>query len=367
MSSLKMTLHQLHEPTSRPHAAHPRRTVAPGRDAARHGAAGSLRPFRRCTVVVPGGRWRSLRALVLVTGSDVAQRTPRDRKVAIMERAKIQRASCGRRRGIWFAALGPVAALLVAGDCSSYPESPPNPNRGAGWVKIDRESETASVPRIGLNGSAFISRRYWRCCTGSATDTGVTVTWSNVTTGASGPATQKASYCWFLQYFLCEHTWSALIDLEPGPNEIRVEAQDPGGDYGISAVMIRRVPAVTIEEVYEAEGRCGLRRLRWGPGALTTRPRSCRAETYSLQAVLTAQVRSRPRTYTIPDWGCGCRQRQWRRLGFSTRPRYCRAERRWSWAATATATRPRRSTTRQRERGPPRQRWRSREAATPRR
>jgi hypothetical protein len=169
-----------------------------------------------------------------------------------MLRAKTVPASSFRHRGIRFAPPGPLLALVLA--CSSDPEPPPNPNRGSGWVTIARGIETTSRDLIELQGSAFISPTHWRCCTGSATDTGVTVTWSNVTTGATGTATQQAAYCWLFQLYLCAHTWSASIELAPGPNDIRVDAQDPGENYGTAAVTIRRVPAVAREKGSDQAG-----------------------------------------------------------------------------------------------------------------
>lgn len=80
-------------------------------------------------------------------------------------------------------------------------------NVGAGWVTIDYPTteSTYTTDRLSvyLSGKAFISPTWWHCCSGSAEDTGVTVTWENVTTGVTGNAYQQAEYCWFFGYFLC--------------------------------------------------------------------------------------------------------------------------------------------------------------------
>jgi hypothetical protein len=66
----------------------------------------------------------------------------------------------------------------------------------------------------------------------------VTVSWRNLTTGASGPASQRVRTCWALTPYLCDHTWSADIPLALGTNEITVTAEDPDRRIGSATVLI---------------------------------------------------------------------------------------------------------------------------------
>ena len=120
----------------------------------------------------------------------------------------------------------------------------PYPNVGAGWVTI-KTYYASSPTNAYLAGSAFISPGWWHCCSGSAEDTGVTVTWTNLTTGVSGPAWQQAVYCWFFGSYLCGHTWSANVPLIPGSNGILVTATDPSGNIGRATVTIEPPPDTT--------------------------------------------------------------------------------------------------------------------------
>lgn len=122
-------------------------------------------------------------------------------------------------------------------------------NVGAGWVTIESPQPPAyttdSIYGVLLSGEAFISPTWYRCCSGSATDTGVTVTWSNAATGESGPATQRLTY--FCPFGICypgTHTWSAAIDLAVGDNLITVTATDPSGNLGRARITVTRTPDI---------------------------------------------------------------------------------------------------------------------------
>lgn len=116
----------------------------------------------------------------------------------------------------------------------------------AGWVTIsypttDDTYNTDNSPQY-LSGEAFISPTWWRCCSGDASDTGVSVIWRNETTGQTGPASQYVRYCWFLGLYLCDHTWSASIPIIEGNNNITITASDPSGNTGIDKITIIRSP-----------------------------------------------------------------------------------------------------------------------------
>lgn len=89
-------------------------------------------------------------------------------------------------------------------------------------------SYTEYCNSVNLRGEAFISSTWSRCCSGSAEDTGVTVTWENKATGESVNATQYVRTCYlFGTPLLCDHTWRASVPLTLGDNDIVVTAYDP--------------------------------------------------------------------------------------------------------------------------------------------
>lgn len=100
---------------------------------------------------------------------------------------------------------------------------------------------TTDCNEIYLSGDAFISKTWSRCCLYSAEDTGVTVTWENKTSGASGRTEQSVDYCGFLgHYYLCDHTWSVTIPLVLGDNNITITASDPGGVTGHDYITVKK-------------------------------------------------------------------------------------------------------------------------------
>src|SRR5256885_7527136 len=95
------------------------------------------------------------------------------------------------------AALAIMAATALFAGCAKS-ESSPSSNEpthvGAGFISIDSPADstyTTEFDSVYLSGSAFISPASSRCCSFSASDTGVTVTWTS-STGESGGADQDA-------------------------------------------------------------------------------------------------------------------------------------------------------------------------------
>ncbi len=113
-----------------------------------------------------------------------------------------------------------------------------DPNRvGAGWITITGSyigtSGSTGPSTVTLSGDAFISPKWWHCCSGSGSDTGVTVSWVNSTTGVSGQANQTPEYCGlFGTSYLCGHKWRATVELAVGNNVIAITATDPDGNLG---------------------------------------------------------------------------------------------------------------------------------------
>lgn len=133
-----------------------------------------------------------------------------------------------------------VLSLLISACGGGGGDEPPpddNPNEGAGWITID----TANVYPTDayLAGEAFISPTWWRCCSGSAEDTGVTITWTNTATGATGPANQYVRYdCLLSSCWPSEHSWSANVPIITGANPIVMVASDPSGNIGRAFITL---------------------------------------------------------------------------------------------------------------------------------
>lgn len=139
--------------------------------------------------------------------------------------------------------------LTILGTSGGGGDDSSTPTGGGGWVTIDQPTSAGqySTDRTGvtLGGEAFISPTHFRCCSGSATDTGVTVGWQNQATGASGSAFQSVGICWFFGFFLCDHRWTASVPLALGNNPITVTASDPSGNTGSAAITVTREPDTT--------------------------------------------------------------------------------------------------------------------------
>ncbi len=115
--------------------------------------------------------------------------------------------------------------------------SPETTSFAGGWVEIltpTAEAQYTTVcPDLYVAGEAFISDDLFRCCSGSAEDTAVTVRWENRSTGDAGSAAQTVNVCYlFGTPFLCDHFWSATIPLQEGDNVIRLRAEEAAGGTG---------------------------------------------------------------------------------------------------------------------------------------
>jgi len=127
---------------------------------------------------------------------------------------------------------------------------PPDPSgsqsTGFGSITIDTpvsdSSYSTDADSIEIGGTAFISPRNSVCCSGSATDTGVTVTWSAGAGG--GVASQSVQYCSgpFGGARLCDHRWSAQVALALGTNTITVRAADSSNNSARRTITITRTP-----------------------------------------------------------------------------------------------------------------------------
>ena len=123
---------------------------------------------------------------------------------------------------------------------------------GGGWVTIDQPTTETTYSTVcnsvELGGEAFISPTWWRCCSGSAEDTGVTVTWKNMTTGTEQKAYQSIDICYFLgSPYLCNHRWSATVPLALEDNLITITAADPSGVTGQDSITVSKpVPSFSI-------------------------------------------------------------------------------------------------------------------------
>lgn len=141
-----------------------------------------------------------------------------------------------------------VLVVLITSGCGGGDTSSttiPAPTSSNQWVKVDSISTTETSTH--LSGSAWVSDSWVALhCSGLAClyDTsidnypGVDVTYSNLTTGASGTA---ASYYgggtdW-------KHLWSATVPVIYGENAIQISVYDPDGKGGTITVTVVAVPA----------------------------------------------------------------------------------------------------------------------------
>ena len=138
-----------------------------------------------------------------------------------------------------------LAIIAVLAGCGGGDEGEDSSDTSitGGWITIISPSDTGQASTncntVTLRGEAFISDGYFRCCSGSAEDTGVTITWENLVSTKSGTASQSVRTCSFLgSPYLCDHTWSASIPLVLGDNIIKVTAIDPGGSGGTDIITV---------------------------------------------------------------------------------------------------------------------------------
>ena len=142
-----------------------------------------------------------------------------------------------------FAMLAAIAAcgdIGEGGGSSDY-----TGDDSGGLITIDYPTSESShmeyCNSVHLEGEAFISSTWSRCCSGSAEDTGVTVVWENKTTGESGNASQYVDVCIFITApVLCNHTWRASVPLTLGDNDIVVRAYDPADKMGNDSITVTK-------------------------------------------------------------------------------------------------------------------------------
>ncbi|MGA1794922.1 MAG: hypothetical protein ACMUIL_03585 [bacterium] len=135
--------------------------------------------------------------------------------------------------------------ILVIIGCGGGEGGGEEDDSGGGWVTIEEPTTepatSTNCDSIYIGGEAFISPTWYRCCSGSAEDTGVTVTWRNITSGEGGNADQDVDICYFFgSPYLCNHRWGATIPLTLGENQITVTASDPSGVSGQGSITVSK-------------------------------------------------------------------------------------------------------------------------------
>lgn len=138
-----------------------------------------------------------------------------------------------------------AGATLLAGCGGGGGASSTATGLTGGWVTVltpsDSGTYSSNCNDITLGGKAFISQTWYRCCSGDASDTGVTVSWKNLVTGSSGTAHQTPHYCLLIgTTYLCDHSWDATIALTLGDNIFEVTAIDPGGAGGTDTITVSK-------------------------------------------------------------------------------------------------------------------------------
>lgn len=146
-------------------------------------------------------------------------------------------------------------ALLAGAHCSfsSGDDEPVPPSLG---VWIDDHEAVVATEAIALQGQtecgdacAAIAWEYGSCPELTCpTTSDIDVFWVNETTGDGGTAPHgywadcSCSIVTGWCHRLCEHYWSALVPLAPGPNALRIHAVDAAGVSGDATTQVERVP-----------------------------------------------------------------------------------------------------------------------------
>jgi hypothetical protein len=130
---------------------------------------------------------------------------------------------------------------------------PPNPpwvdiqHPFNGQVDVGYTPSTADAAVL-VSGSSFVSPNWWALGGPSGATAGVTVTWTNLTTGDTGSATCTAvvtSYG-FLGSAVTGNDWTAVVPVVPGPNQIRVDASDPSGLTASATSILTPAPLAAV-------------------------------------------------------------------------------------------------------------------------
>jgi len=137
------------------------------------------------------------------------------------------------------AALALAALATACGGGGGDVQAPYNP----GWVALDAPASGSTYSGVCetlyLSGTAFISPTWSHCCSGSASDSGVTVTWTNATSGQTLQASQWVEECTlFWVKLVCTNHWNAEIPLMLGDNRITITASDPSGNTGQQTLTV---------------------------------------------------------------------------------------------------------------------------------
>jgi hypothetical protein len=152
------------------------------------------------------------------------------------------RLSCPPARILWLSIALLMAVPLTLTSCSGGGDggngnsTPVNP----AFITItdpDPSTQATNCDEIFFAGKAFISPTHSACCTGQPSDSGVTVRWTNQTSGQSGAAIQRVLEGLGI---VMEDSWSANVPLVLGSNVIAVTASDPEGHEATKTTTVSK-------------------------------------------------------------------------------------------------------------------------------
>lgn len=149
-----------------------------------------------------------------------------------------------------------TALTLLVAACIDFGLDDPEPEPTAqAWVWIDPADSKVDTASVSLGGEAecpgcpMSDWQYQVCPELTCPDTGIDVIWTNVTTGATGPATHGEfadCHCPIFQYgycySACNHFWWATVPLVYGENRVEVSASGSGRATGMASTAVGRVP-----------------------------------------------------------------------------------------------------------------------------
>ncbi len=140
----------------------------------------------------------------------------------------------------YFCIIVVIAFGLIAIIASGGGDAPPDTNGLCGnYMEIKSPTEdsiyTTVYDSIGLDGKSF------------GTDTGISVTWLNRSTGQSSTFGELPNYCCLLgACWICGYYWYGTIPLQVGDNQIEVTSTDPDDRCGVDSILVTKLASYTV-------------------------------------------------------------------------------------------------------------------------
>jgi len=154
---------------------------------------------------------------------------------------------CGPRgalRAVWVSMVFGLAACSGGGSGSGGTAADSSCDEYGVVIKEPTVASTysVSVASLALSGIAPLAQKWDTCYPCVPSSAGVTVSWTNVATGATGTAYSTVRIGWFLGLPFYTHVWWDSVPLQAGDNLIRVTATEDGSKVGQDCITGSYVP-----------------------------------------------------------------------------------------------------------------------------